>query len=232
MNNETIYMTMQRMKKPKPKKGELSNEAKALTEEQTRMLIERLEQESPMWRALVRFFLDSGCRRGEAVAMRWENIDLASGRIEIKGNAQYAAGTGNYITTPKSGKGRIVYINPQVLKVLREWKHEQAKHFLSIGIPQSGYIFTQEDGSMLNPNTVTRYLTTFGEKYGFPGLHPHTLRHTMATLSIANGADIVSISKKLGHATPSITLNVYSHANQEAQLRANKILEQALYKNA
>lgn len=233
VDNEIIeHSPMQRMKKPKLKKGELSNEAKALTEEQTRMLIERLEQEPPMWRALVRFFLDSGCRRGEAVAMRWENIDLTNGRIEIKGNAQYAAGTGNYITTPKSGKGRIVYINPQVLKVLREWKHEQAKHFLSIGIPQSGYIFTQEDGSMLNPNTVTRYLTTFGEKYGFPGLHPHTLRHTMATLSIANGADIVSISKKLGHATPSITLNVYSHANQEAQLRANKILEQALYKNA
>lgn len=233
VDNEIIeYSPMQRMKKPKPKKGEGSNEAQALTEEQTRKLIERLEKEPSMWRALVRFFLDSGCRRGEAVAMRWENIDLASGRIEIIGNAQYAAGTGNYITTPKSGKGRIVYINPQVVKVLREWKLEQAKHFLSIGIPQSGYVFTQDDGSMLNPNTVTRYLTTFGEKYGFPGLHPHTLRHTMATLSIANGADIVSISKKLGHATPSITLNVYSHANQEAQLRANRILEQALYKNA
>ena len=54
----------------------------------------------------------------------------------------------------------------------------------------------------------------------------------MATVSIANGADVVSVSKKLGHAAPSITLNIYSHANQEAQLRANKTLEMALYKNA
>ena len=56
--------------------------------------------------------------------------------------------------------------------------------------------------------------------------------HHMATVSIANGADVVSVSKKLGHAAPSITLNIYSHANQEAQLRANKTLEMALYKNA
>ena len=85
---------------------------------------------------------------------------------------------------------------------------------------------------MLNPNAPTKYLSKFGKRYNFPGLHPHTLRHTMATVSIANGADVVSVSKKLGHAAPSITLNIYSHANQEAQLRANKSLEMALYKNA
>ena len=50
----------------------------------------------------------------------------------------------------------------------------------------------------------------------------------MATISIANGADIVSISEKLGHANPSITLNVYSHANEKAQLRANQVLADAL----
>ena len=58
------------------------------------------------------------------------------------------------------------------------------------------------------------------------------LIESMATVSIANGADVVSVSKKLGHAAPSITLNIYSHANQEAQLRANKTLESALYKKA
>ena len=54
----------------------------------------------------------------------------------------------------------------------------------------------------------------------------------MATVSIANGADVVSVSKKLGHAAPSKTLNIYSHANQEAQLRANKTQKSALYKKA
>ena len=176
--------------------------------------------------------LDSGCRRGEAVALRWESIDWNRGCVEIKGNAQYTAENGKYITTPKSGKSRVVYLNEPVLAVLKEWKREQAKWLFSMGLPHKGYVFTQDDGEMLNPNAPTKYLSKFGKKYGFPGLHPHTLRHTMATIQIAGGADIVSVSKKLGHAAPSITLNVYSHANQEAQMRANQVLETALYKNA
>ena len=85
---------------------------------------------------------------------------------------------------------------------------------------------------MMNPQAPTSYLSRFGEKYKLPGIHPHALRHTMATLSIANGADVVSVSEKLGHAEPSITLNVYSHANEEAQRRANEVLAEALYKQA
>lgn len=223
---------MRRMKKPKPKKDVVQTDAKSLTLEESRRLLACLKDEPLMWRALIMFFLDSGCRRGEAVAMRWEDIDLKTGRIEVKGNAQYTVEKGKYITTPKSGKGRTVFLNEPVLAVLKEWKREQAKWLLSMGLPHTGFVFTQDDGEMLNPNAPTKYLSKFGKKYGFPGLHPHTLRHTMATISIANNADIVSISKKLGHAAPSITLNVYSHANQEAQLRANKTLEIALYKKA
>ena len=84
---------------------------------------------------------------------------------------------------------------------------------------------------MMNPQAPTSYLSRFGKKYNLPGIHPHALRHTMATISIANRADIVSISEKLGHSEPSITLNVYSHANEEAQRRANEALAQAIYKN-
>ena len=226
------FSPMQRIKKPKPKKDEIKMESKALTVDQSKRLIECLKNEPVMWRALVMLLLDSGCRRGEAVALRWDDVDLKSGYTQVKGNAQYTVEKGKYITTPKSGKGRMVILNQPVLAILKEWKREQAKWLLSMGLPHTGFIFTQDDGEMLNPNAPTKYLSKFGKKYNFPGLHPHTLRHTMATVSIANGADIVSISKKLGHAAPSITLNIYSHANQEAQLRANKSLEMALYKNA
>lgn len=226
------FSPMQRMKKPKPKKDDIKMESKALTVDQSKRLIECLKNEPLMWRALVMLLLDSGCRRGEAVALRWDDVDLKTGYTQVKGNAQYTVEKGKYITTPKSGKGRMVIINQPVLAILKEWKREQAKWLLSMGLPHTGFIFIQDDGEMLNPNAPTKYLSKFGKKYDFPGLHPHTLRHTMATVSIANGADIVSISKKLGHAAPSITLNIYSHANQEAQLRANKSLETALYKNA
>ena len=226
------FSPMQRMKKPKPKKDDIKMESKALTLDQSKRLIECLKNEPLMWRVLVMLLLDSGCRRGEAVALRWDDVDLKTGYTQVKGNAQYTVEKGKYITTPKSGKGRMVILNQPVIAILKEWKREQTKWLLSMGLPHTGFIFTQDDGEMLNPNAPTKYLSKFGKKYNFPGLHPHTLRHTMATVSIANGADVVSISKKLGHASPSITLNIYSHANQEAQLRANKSLEMALYKNA
>jgi len=223
---------MKRIKKPKPKKDDIKMESKSLTLEESRRLLECLKNEPLKWRALIMFYLDSGCRRGEAIAMRWNDINLKTGCIEIKGNVQYEVGIGKYITTPKSGKGRTVFLNPPVLTVLKEWKREQLRMQLAMGIPGSGFVFTQDDGEMMDPNAPTKYLRKFGKKYGFPGLHPHTLRHTMATISIANNADIVSISKKLGHAAPAITLNIYSHANQEAQIRANRTLELALYKEA
>ena len=83
----------------------------------------------------------------------------------------------------------------------------------------------------MNPQSVTAFMHRLGEQVGIERLHPHMFRHTMATLSIANGADVVSVSAKLGHAKPSITLNVYSHANAEAQMRANRALSAALYAN-
>jgi integrase len=117
------------------------------------------------------------------------------------------------------------------LSVLSEWKQQQSALILGQGIFPTGFCFTQENGQMMHPQAPTGYLQRFGKKYNLSGIHPHALRHTMATISIANGADIVSVSKKLGHADPSITLNVYSHANEEAQQRANAVLAEALYNN-
>lgn len=82
---------------------------------------------------------------------------------------------------------------------------------------------------MLNPQAPTAYMKKLGKKCGIETLHPHALRHTMASLSIANGADIVSISQKLGHSEVSTTLNIYAHENEEAKERASQVLNDVLY---
>lgn len=230
VENEILSISpMQNMKRPKPRKDEVPKEVQAYTEEETRYIIKCLDSEPLKWKALVMFMIDSGCRRGEVIGLKWDAIDFKTGKVNIINNAQYIAGKGTYITTPKNGKGRVIYLNPPALAVMREWKKKQAMYFLAQGYPRNGFCFTQENGEMMNPQAPTSYLARFGKKYHIENLHPHALRHTMATLSIANGADVVSISEKLGHAEPSITLNVYSHANEEAQHRANKVLENALY---
>lgn len=222
---------MANMKRPKPRKDETPKEAIVYTEEETQYIIECLNSEPLKWKALILFAIDSGCRRGEIIGLRWEEIDFKTGRCNICRNAQYTAGSGTYITTPKNTKSRVIFLNEPVLKILAEWKRKQAIFLFGQGISNNGFCFTQDSGEMMNPQAPTAYLKRFGEKYNLPGIHPHALRHTMATLSIANGADVVSVSKKLGHADPAITLQVYSHANEEAQIKANEVLADSIYKN-
>lgn len=220
---------MRKMKTPKPLKDDTQKEPIVYDEEQTKYIIECLNNEPLEWKAFMMFAIDSGCRRGEIVALKWEEIDFKSYKVNVCRNAQYDKEKGVYISTPKSRKSRIIPINKAIADILQTWKREQAKAFLKMGIPQSGFCFTQENGEMMLPYAPGSYMARFGKKYNLPGIHPHALRHTMATISIANGADIVSISKKLGHATPSITLNVYSHANEEAIQRASEVLADSIY---
>ncbi len=224
------YSPMQRLKRPKPCKDEQNTQkVKSYTAEEVQQIIDCLDKEPIKWKALVMFMIDSGCRRGEAVGLKWESVDFRNAKVEIKHNAQYCEGTGTYITTPKSGKSRIIPINQPVLNVLAEWKREQAILLFRQGLPRSEFVFTHEDGTMLHPQSPTSYMRRLGKKCGIESLHPHALRHTMASLSIANGADIVSVSQKLGHSEVSTTLNIYAHENEEAKERATQVLSDVLY---
>ena len=219
---------MSRVKMPTASKDEESKEAVVYDEKQVQYIIDCLNNEPLMWRCLVLFLIYSGCRRGEAAGLMWSDIDFKTGEITIQHTRQYTEKQGVYTTTPKSSKKRTIFINETLLHMMKIWKSEQAKRFLRLGIQNKGFCFTSQFNTPLHPNSIGLYFRGFGKKYNLPGIHPHALRHTMATISIANGADIVSVSKKLGHSNTSITLNVYTHANEEAQRRANDIFDNAI----
>ena len=200
-------------------------------EGQVRYIIRCLENEPLMWRAAVMLAIDSGCRSGEVMGLKWSDINRETGRVVICRNIRYTAELGTFISSPKSGKNRIIFLNGPALESLGDWQTQQQAERAASNKTQKeeGYCFTQRDGSPLIPVAFNNYLLRFGRKYGLPGIHPHALRHTMASLSIANGADIVSVSNKLGHASVSVTLDIYSHANAQAQMRANAVLAAAIY---
>ena len=221
---------MDKVPHPKPRKDEIKREPVFYDETQIRHIFKCLETEPLMWKAFIILGLDSGCRRGELLGLKWSAIDFKTGRCDITLNCQYSRENGGvYLCAPKNGKGRTVYLNPPAISVLAAWKIEQMTAFIKHGIKQSEFIFTQEDGSIFNPCRASSYCRSFAEKYDLPGFHCHALRHTMASLSISNGADILSVSRKLGHSKPNITLSVYSHATEEAQRRADAILASVLY---
>lgn len=82
----------------------------------------------------------------------------------------------------------------------------------------------------MHPQSPTRYMKKLSVKYRLPDLHPHKLRHTFASVAIIAGADIASVSEKLGHSDKAVTLRMYTHADQESMKRASQIFREAIKK--
>jgi len=215
---------MDKVQRPKPRKDEVKpQEAEAYTAEEIRHIWNSLSQEPLKWRALVRLLIDTGIRRGECCGLQWKDVDFIKNTITICGNLCYTPDKGIYLDTPKNGRSRTIDVDPQVIALLRQLRVEQSKKAIS------RFVFTQ-DGSPepMHPQSPARYLQRFAKRYGVADLHPHKLRHSFASIAITNGADIASVSEKLGHTDKAVTLRMYTHADQDSIKRASQIFRNAI----
>ena len=215
---------MELVDRPKPRKDEIkATEAEAYTAKEVQDILKCLDLEPLKWRAFVRVLIDTGIRRGECCGLQWMDIDFNRNTITIKGNLCYTPEKGIYLDTPKNGKTRTVDVDPAAMDLLKQLRRAQAGKVLS------PYVFTQEGSAEpMHPCTPTAYLRKFSKKYGFQHLHPHKLRHSFASVAITNGADVASVSEKLGHADKAITLRRYTHADQESIKKAGQVFRDAV----
>lgn len=215
---------MDKVTRPEPRKDEIKNqEPESYTADEIIHIWNSLEHEPLKWRLYVRLLIDTGARRGEICALQWKDVDFKENRITISGNLCYTRAKGVYLDTPKNAKIRTVDVDPSVMALLQQHRREQLQNFLG------PYVFTQEDyPDPMHPQSPTRYLKKFSEKYGVPDLHPHKLRHSFASIAITNGADIASVSEKLGHSDKSVTLRMYTHADQESIRKTSDIFRKAI----
>ena len=216
---------MLKVKRPAPRKDEKTQDEgeKAYTVQQLRHILQCLEREPLKWQVYINLIADTGISRGEACGLEFADIDWRNETITIRRNAQYTPTDGVYLTSPKNGKSRTVDVGPDVLKLLQQLRTQQA------GQAISRYVFTQEHSpELMHPQTPTRYFKKFGQRHGIEDFHPHKLRHTSASLAITNGADVVSVSERLGHSDTAVTLRMYAHANDESIRRAGQTVRDAL----
>lgn len=215
---------MDKVERPRPRKEEVcSGEVESYTAEELRYILQCVDKEPLKWRAMLHLLIDTGIRRGEACGLQWKHINFANHSITIAGNLCYTAEKGIYLDTPKSRKIRTIDIDPAITALLWELRLDQSQKAIS------QYVFTQEGSSEpMHPQTPTRYMQKFAKRYGIEHLHPHKLRHSFASVAIVNGADIASVSEKLGHADKSTTLRLYTHADQESIKQASNIFREAI----
>lgn len=172
----------------------------------------------PLWLTLA----TTGMRRGEALGLRWQDVDLVSARLSVQQNR---IAVGYQVTTgaPKTGKGRVISLDPATvarLKALRKEQLEEQMLRKKTGYLDSGLVFRREDGQGYHPNLITQAFEKAVRDSGQPRIRLHDLRHTHATLALQAGIHPKIVQERLGHASISITLDVYSHAIPAMQEQA------------
>lgn len=228
---EWQYITSNPCERVAPPRSERT-EPEYLTAEQAVHLLELAESQPIYYRTAVLLLLYTGCRRGEALGLTWSDVDLAKKTISISRSTQYLPGKGTFTDETKNRSScRVISVSETVVKALRElklWQTEERLKLGSIWKDREGKLFVLDDGTPIQPNTLSRWFHTFIEKTDLPKIHLHSLRHTCATLNITNGVAVNVVAGQLGHATAETTTRIYTHTIQSAQAAAAEQMDDLL----
>ena len=195
------------------------------------------------FRAIITLTLFSGMRRGELMALNWDDFDFEAHTVRIDEAAGYNPKDGNYIKAPKSQSGyRTIPLPPAVIDLMKQLQREHRQQMMRMGTAWTGSrsfktapCFIQKNGERMNVQTPSCKLIKVIRAYNanlpegrepLPEIGLHKLRHTHASLLIASKSlEITSIAARLGHADSTVTLQIYAHAYEEADRTAANVLE-------
>jgi integrase len=229
----------------KPLKVE-TKEAVFLDDEQAVHVLELLENEQLKWKTAMYLLIFSGVRRGELMGLEWDDIDFENRVIHIRRTSQYVSRWGIITKSPKNKTSfRTIKLSNMMFQLLEEYRSEWIHYKESMGSDWKEHIeikttdgrarkvlndrlFIQRDCTPMNPDSVTDWTSNFVERNHLPHFSPHALRHTHATLLIAEGVPLPIVSRRLGHYSLVTTTKTYIHAIQAADEIASTVIDDKL----
>ena len=219
MLQKAVYWQMivsnpaERVQAPKTKKPK----RKYYDDEQSKALISglmELTEEQFKYKVAIILTIFTGVRLGELMVLEWDDINFREGIVSINRSSQYLADKGVFTKVPKTESSiRDVAIPDFVVSLLEEykcWYDEQKYQYGELWI-DSNRLFVQADGRPMHPSTISKWFEKFVAQIGLPVINFHGLRHTNATLLIAQNIDVSVVAARLGHAQITTTLNFYVH---------------------
>jgi integrase len=169
--------------------------------------------------ALFRLVLLRGLRRGEAVGLRWSDVDLAAGTLRVAQAAVLVNGE-VHIGDPKSRAGaRVISLDPRTVAALRAHRKAQNAERLAWAgaYDENDLVFAQATGEVEQPSRVTRRFRAIAKAAGLPSIKLHEGRHTAASLALRQGASMKEVQELLGHSTYALTADTYSHVSADTR---------------
>lgn len=211
---------------PKVKRHEM----RALSAEEARALLRAAE--GSRLEALLVVALSTGARLGEMLALSWDDVDLEQGAIAIRASL-VPTPRGLERHEPKTARSRRrIEIEPRVVAALRRHKARQAEErFTARELwANDGYVFCDEIGRPLDGRTIIRtWFRPLLAKAGLPRVRIHDLRHSYASIALAQGVHPKVVQEALGHSTIAVTLDLYSHVVPSLQRDAARTMGAALF---
>ena len=227
----TPYAKINRRNVQAVEKMENSKKRFCLTKEEVKQLLCYKPQKDYEKTAMlcIYTFLETGVRFGEMAGLKWESVDFDKKQIFIKNNLQRKNGEKKLVDLPpKDKKIRVISISDTLLDKYKEELDKQKK-LVQIGLlDKLEYVHLNTHFKPFASNTATVCIQKTMQAAGIEPINLHALRHTHATLLINNGVPINIVSKRLGHAKVSMTLNVYTHVLDEESKAAAGLIDEFL----
>ena len=204
------------------------HEARFLTAVEVTQLLRAAE--SHRYGNVLRFILGTGLRRGEALALRWGDVDLDNALAKLHGSLTRRGNQLVVSGVKTKASRRTVALSPAMVDLLRRHKAVQASERLRAGNVwrDGGFVFMTADGGAVEPQNVLRTVREAAAKAGLDGVTVHSLRHTYATAALLSGVALKVVSTNLGHASIQITADTYGHVTDDAARAADVKVAQAL----
>lgn len=198
----------------------------AFSQEEAKAFLEAIEKCPLDFRCMLQLFLTTGMRRGECGGLKWKDIDEKNGVLRIERSVSYTPQSGIVVSTPKTATSvRIIPLTNSSLLLLKRLREQIEKQYPTTIIKEA-FVFPSEKDLFFpkDPHAITRRVKRFMKRNGLPDLSPHDLRHSCATLLLAQGADVKSVQQILGHSDASVTLNFYVRSDlRQMQDATNKL---------
>ena len=220
----------ERVQPPKAKKPK----RRSYDDEQTKILLENLEKltvEDTKYKVAIILTIFTGVRLGELMGLEWQDVDFRNGIISINRSSQYLSDMGVFTKVPKTESSiREIAIPEFIISLLEEYKlwYEEQKSIYGELWTNSDRLFVQADGKPMHPSTISKWFVKYVGQIGLPVINFHGLRHTNASLLVAQNVDIAVVSARLGHAQISTTLDFYVHPLLSHNRKAGYALENLL----
>lgn len=225
---------MSEVKKPIDNSGKVKPELNVFSEEEVHQVFKLLQNEPARWRVFVFLDILGGFRRGELLALRWDDIDYESKVIRVRHNLVKVK-NGKRLKNPKTAKSsRLITMPDHVFDVLNEFREEQAEHIRNMEgcyeDPGQEWLFMNEKGTSYHPDSVTTWWSRFLVRNEVRHVPLKNLRHTSATLLLAKGEHMRIIADRLGHSSTRLTEQTYTTVTLPMAAAAAKKLDSLKFK--